>query len=465
MTKRVLSLLAVTSLVASALAADGAQLTVLYPTPFTLCQRETPAEGSIRVRGRYPAGTKLDRVEARFCGREWRVLDPAPKDGRFAGSIREAVGQGTLEVRGVGGPKLAASVSFVGIGDLFIVAGQSNADGRGDAMTRLNPDNPFVGVKYLKDAWSRGDDPSSSSGKYGSPWPIVLNTLIPARKVPVGFIATAVGSTVVRQWRRADGSANWAKDGSMYARMRKIVAAATDGTMKVRAVLYYQGENDLTHWNKLTVMGDYAKYKGHLNAAVTGFWKDLGVPVLVGQITNLGGDRPKNDNIRRAQQETWREHPQALPGAVTFDIYPSDGCHYRTPVNMGAFARRWTAAILAGVYGQRKMASPKLLSIRRQGDRRLVLTYDQPMKLSTWNGKPGDRAQGFRFLENGQPLKALRVVGTKIDGGKVTLELSRPAPAALRVDFGSGRDGQNGVVPRSVANGLPAPMLFAQSVE
>ena len=147
----------------------------------------------------------------------------------------------------------------------------------------------------------------------------------------MGFIAAAVGSTVVKEWR---------KGGRLYERMLKIVAAATDGSNRVKAVLYYQGENDITHYHPLSALGDYRAYKSDLKAAIRDFHDDLGVPVLVGQITNLLSDRMKNDNIRKAQQELWSELPFALPGAVTYDIRPSDGVHYRDEANLRAFAGR-----------------------------------------------------------------------------------------------------------------------------
>ncbi len=465
MKKSLRSLAALALLTSTALVAEEGQLVVLYPVGYTLVQRDTAEQGSIPVRGSWPGEVKLERVEARFCGRDWQVIDPSPKEGNFAGVLREGVGQGELEVRGIAEPMLVATVPMVSIGDLFVITGQSNADGRGTEMVQLKKENPYVGVKYRKNSWSIGEDPSANDGDYGSPWPMVLNTLIPAENVPIGFIATAAGSTVVKQWRRGDGTLAWGNPGSMQARMLNSIKAATDGTMKVRAVLYYQGENDMTHHNTLTVMGDYDEYKTNLLAAITDFWDDLGVPVLVGQLTNQGSDREKNDNIRRAQQEMWSEHPHALQGAVTFDIFPTDGCHFRALDNMQCYADRWSAAILSGIYGKKEMALPRLLHLQRKGEEQLLLTFDQPMTLRSWDGKEGKRAEGFRFRGADRAPADLQVIGTEIEGNSVTLQLSRAVPTALLVDYGSGGNGQGQVVLRSAATGLPAPMLFAKPVE
>jgi len=461
------SMMAAVGMVALLAPAWAEGLKIAYPC--TLFQRDSATEGVIKVRGTFPAAARPEKVEARFHGGAWQVLDAKPGVGAFAGAIMAPVGQGALELRSVGGagPALTASADPVAVGDLFLVVGQSNADGRGAAMVKLDPATPCLGCKFRRGVWAKGDDPSSNDEDTGSPWPIALNQLIPEQKVPMGFIAAAVGSTVVKQWRRTEGAtaANAWGPGGMYARALKTVREATDGGMKIRAVLYYQGENDLTHYNTLSVLGDYTEYKANLVAAVNAFWDDFKVPVLVGQITNLGGDRQRNDNIRRAQQELWKEHPHALPGAVTYDIYPTDGVHYRDAANMRAYSGRWAAAILSGVYGRRDMAGPELLGLRREGGRKLVLTYDQPMALKSWDGRAGAKADGFRFLDGNQVLAGAAVVSTEVRGKDVVVELDRDAPAKIRVDYGSGADGQGKVTLRSAASGLPAPMLFGKAVE
>lgn len=445
------------------MAAGTSELNIAFPRAYTLIQRDTATGGVVKIRGNFPADKHPERIEARLDGKAWQVVDARPGRGEFAGTISVPVGQGLLEVRAIGCAGLAANVACVGVGDLFLIAGQSNADGRGRECVRLDPSNPYLGVKYLHDAWSPGDDPSANDttpvsattvaavNESGSPWPIALNRLIPDQKVPMGFIAAAVGSTVVKQWRRP---------GQLYMRALAMAKAATDGSLRIRAVLYYQGENDITHHNKLSVLGDYTEYKTNLMAAIGDFWDDYKVPVLVGQITNLLQDRAKNDNVRRAQQEVWKEHPHALPGAVTYDIYPTDGVHFRAAANIKAFSDRWSAAILRGVYGRHEMAGPELMSVRREGKNKLVFVYNQPMALTSWDGRTGTKADGFRFMEGDRLLDDVQVVSTKIDGKEALVELNRDLPADLRLAYGSGADGQGQITLRSAITGLPVPMIF-----
>ncbi|NLX95198.1 MAG: sialate O-acetylesterase [Rhodopirellula sp.] len=431
-------------------AAGAENLEVLYPVPYVLIQRDTPMAGTLRIRGRYPTDVNAGRIEARFCGRAWQVLDPNPKDGVFAGSLRESPGQGDLEVRATAAA-LTATVACVGVGDLFVVTGQSNADGRGRKHVALDSKNAYLGVKFRHNTWSPGGDPSANDTDDGSPWPRVLNELISEQGVPIGYIQAAVGSTVVRQWR---------KGGSMFGRMLQIVKAATDGTMNVKAVLYYQGENDITHHNTLSVLGDFTAYHENLLAAVADFHQDLNCPVLVGQITNLLADRNRNDNVRRAQQRVWTEGPHARPGAVVYDIFPTDGVHYRDDANMQAFAGRWTHAIRASVYGVAESENPKLQRAVAVDATMVVITFDRNLKIETWDGKPGTKAFGFSFQDGEVALIDQDVVSTAVSGPQVTVTLGRPLPPGARLFYGSGADGQGKATLRDATTGLPVQMIF-----
>lgn len=448
------SLIVLTCLAASLPA--RAELVVAYPVPYVLYQRTTPEAGPMRIRGAYRAAGTVGTIEARFQGGPWQPVDPKPLNGAFSGTITAPVGQGRLELRASGDPTLVAVVEPVSVGDLFLITGQSNADGRGDKHLVLDAANPFLGVKYRQNAWSRGDDPSANDGNHGSPWPIVLNDLIPEQKVPIGYIAAAVGSTVVQEWR---------KGGRLYDRMFKIVTAATDGSMRIKAVLYYQGENDITEYHSLSVKGDYTKYKANLTAAIQDFRKDFAAMVLVGQITNLGGDRARNDAIRKVQQELWGETPGAVQGAIAYDIRPSDGVHYRTEVNLRAFAQRWAQAIRASVYGNASAANPKLERLTAADAQRLRLRFDQPLAIARWDGVAGPKALGFRIVDAGQTLTDTNVQETVVQGREVLVKLDRPVSSQAVLSYGSGPDGQGQPTLKGAANHLPVRMIFAKPVD
>jgi len=453
------SRLPVLACLASAAVACGQSvpLTVDYPKPFVLAQRDATGQGAIPVRVRRADVGGAGAIEARWRGGAWQTLSRAADAGVFAGTIAASVGQGAVEVRDPARPQEVLTVEPVLVGDLFVIAGQSNADGRGSETVRLSASSPCLGVKYRAGTWSRGDDPSDNEGKHGSPWPIVLNDLIPEQRVPMGFIQAAVGSTVVRQWRRG---------GDMFARMEKMVREASGGGLRVKAVLYYQGENDITHYNTLSVLGDYEQYRTHLRAMVDDMAGLFQAPVLVGQITNLLDLPERNNSVRRAQQEIWDECPQtALPGAVAYDIFPTDGVHYRDARNLAAFAGRWTYAVRQAFYAPTPAPRPRLLAVRRAAPATLVLTYDRPLAVAAWTGVTASRACGFRLRNGDIALTDADVSATELAGGRVTVTFTRPLPEPATFWYGYGSDGQGKAVLRDAATGIPVPLVFGASVD
>ena len=434
----------------------AATIVVDYPQAHVLYQRDAADVGILRIRGTVSDVAEPAPLEARFNGGPWQELGASTADGKFAGSISGSTGQGQLEVRVAEKPDSITSVAPVAVGDLFLITGQSNADGRGSVNVTLAETNPFVGAKFREGRWSKGDDPSDSGGEHASPWPIVLNALIPEQKVPMGFVQGAAGSTVVRQWRKGE---------SYFERAMTILREATDGAMGVKAVLYYQGENDITHYNQFSVLGDYALYKEHLTAMLFDFHEALSVPVLVGQITNLLDERDRNDGVRRAQQESWSESPYALPGATTYDIFPTDGVHYREADNMKVFAGRWTYAIRNAFYTNPPRPLAQLLSVKRVSDTEIQLTYDCELTISDWRGKTASRPTGFRVVSADGSLGDGSIGAARVAGKAVVLKFASPVPDGARFYYGSGNDGQDKAVLRVGETGQPVPMVFDVSIE
>ena len=69
-------------------------------------------------------------MEARFNGGAWADIDTTDVDGAFSGTLADqAEGQGSVEVRRKNDATSAASVAYVGVGDIFVIGGQSNAEG------------------------------------------------------------------------------------------------------------------------------------------------------------------------------------------------------------------------------------------------------------------------------------------------------------------------------------------------
>ena len=101
------------------------------------CQRDNSGNTSVFVKGNCPA--TLQRVEARLVARTtgqgtttgWQVIEQTPISGSYSGTLTGSGGWYDLEVRGIanGNPEGLAVLPRVGIGEVFLIVGHSNAQG------------------------------------------------------------------------------------------------------------------------------------------------------------------------------------------------------------------------------------------------------------------------------------------------------------------------------------------------
>ena len=127
----------------------------------------------------------------------------------------------------------ATYVQRVGVGEVFIVAGQSNAAGWSESLFLGSSDNVRLGT--LRDGeirWRTADDPQVVFGG-GSVWPLVGQELSMKIRLPVGFINVAEGGSSIREWH---------KGGRLYAQLLQALQATQP--YYVRAILWAQGESD-----------------------------------------------------------------------------------------------------------------------------------------------------------------------------------------------------------------------------
>lgn len=150
---------------------------------------------------------------------------------------------------------------------------------------------------------------------------------------------------------------------------------------------------------------------------------------------------------------------------MVYDIRPSDGVHYRTEPNLREFARRWTLAIRAAVYGQAQCACPKLERAAAVDARSLRLVFDQPLEIAKWDGTSAAKALGFRILDGQQTLTDANVLATTVRGKEVLVKLDRPVSAKAQLFYGSGSDGQGQPTLKGAKNHAPVRMIFGQGLE
>ncbi len=224
-------------------------LTLSQPKARQIVQRDGSNRANIRLQGNW-SGTAA-RLEARAVvmpgttnngtSTDWVVVVNAPTNGPFAGILPAVAAGGwyRVEVRAVDAESnvvAALGVDRVGVGDVIVTAGQSNAACFG-SPTQQTFDDHVSAHTLSSGTWRLAADPqpdiSGGMGTGGSAWPRLGSLLVRSNQVPIGFVGLAYGGTSVAQW--APGT-------PLYQNLTNTLVRF--GTNGVRAVLWHQGESD-----------------------------------------------------------------------------------------------------------------------------------------------------------------------------------------------------------------------------
>ncbi|PWK27318.1 putative secreted protein (Por secretion system target) [Arcicella aurantiaca] len=114
------------------------QITISSPVIRQIFQRDLNNQATVTITGSY--SQPVDTIQVRFtpvkAGQgtaiDWTVIKSAPLGGLFKGSIVVKGGWYTMDVRGLLKGKQVGNISTierVGVGEVFVIAGQSNAGG------------------------------------------------------------------------------------------------------------------------------------------------------------------------------------------------------------------------------------------------------------------------------------------------------------------------------------------------
>lgn len=277
-----------------------AQVTISYPHNRQVFQRNNANEANFSILGNCvttatSVQVKLVPVQANQGTLvNWTSLDSNPAGGLFQGQVKAKGGWYTLWIRSlVNGKALdSTSLSRVGVGENFIIAGQSNAQGtmwrqgeKGAVDDRVicanvysffteynqNPDHrllknlstdfPFTDFAQMSDQTTIG--PLGLSKYY---WAKLGDSLVTKLNVPVCFINVAWLGTSMQNWAESSrGLATenpWAA-GQLFATgfpFNNLKRASELYGVKngVRAILWHQGESDTYH--KKVDKVQYKKY-------------------------------------------------------------------------------------------------------------------------------------------------------------------------------------------------------------
>lgn len=252
-----------------------AQISLSFPTNRIVFQRNNDNFGYINILGNYTQS--LDKIEARLTpvlvgqgiATDWTLVQEKPKAGYFAGRIGGSGGWYKLEIRAMKDNVVLKiiTVDKVGIGEVFIALGQSNAQGipnygaKGATDDRVNtidfkntdvldplPENlNFVQLGQNVNVAPQGDGPWC----YGE----LGDRLVKRFNIPVAFFNEGLLLVSVINWREsAEGKPtfNFVLDvggrfqlpnGLPYINLKNTLNYY-GALMGVRSLLWIQGETD-----------------------------------------------------------------------------------------------------------------------------------------------------------------------------------------------------------------------------
>ncbi|NLP10383.1 sialate O-acetylesterase, partial [bacterium] len=304
---------------------------------------------------------------------DWQPLG-ALTDGYWQGALKNvpAGGPYRIEIRLLDAEKnirATASIEHLLVGDLWILAGQSNMQGAGELVDVELP-SLLVHSYGMNERWSIAAEPlhwlmdsidpvhhpgldgerlrrdgesqkKSAVAGAGCGLPFAKE-LVKTTGVPIGLIPCAHGGTSMTQWDPdKKNEAGHSLYGSMLRRFHAVGG-------KVKGLLWYQGESDANR-------GDAPQFHDRFSRFIEAVRRDFNapeLPVYFAQISRIVTKDafPYWDDIREQQRLCAAEIPHC--GMVsTLDLPLDDPVHISTPGHK-RLGKRFARLVLQHVYGK-----------------------------------------------------------------------------------------------------------------
>ncbi len=362
------------------------QITISSPVVRQVFQRDLTNQALVTITGSY--SQPVDTIQVRFLAVttgqgtpiDWTVIKSSPLGGLFKGSVVVKGGWYTMEVRGLLNGKIVGSTSTlsrVGVGEVFVIAGQSNASGSGERGVNetgstddrvncadfmnvnseqvKNEDPKNVSFNIGKDAtdfslvaFAKLDKTSSIGPRGYGPyyWGKVGDALVAKLGVPILFFNTGWGGASARVWAESAqypngklvngklvGPESDALSGEYYAvgtpyKNLSAILRYYGINLGVRAVLWMQGETE----NVLNLDNDpnnnvsLDQYKNNLEFLLKQTRQDFGnskLPWVVAR-TSYSGQLGcgKSNDIQKPSPIIVNAQNQVISNPANAPIYP-----------------------------------------------------------------------------------------------------------------------------------------------
>ncbi len=381
-----------------------AQISITFPMEKAVFQRNQSNQATINIAGNYT--TPINSVEARLKNAfndnvivDWTGISAYIDKGIFSGSLPNVAGGWyKLEIRGkFNGTEVSSStLNRVGVGEVFIISGQSNAQGlEGDngevsatdeRVVSHNEVSTFDAVLNQCDkkfpnypAFSQLLNNSNLSKTGFRAWCYgkLGDNLVSRLGVPVVFFNSGAIASSSQNWKESSDGLQTLNHYSQlpycntsavpYNSLQKTINYYAT-TFGVRAVLWHQGETD----NYAASLTNGSSYNSNVNYVINKSRTNLGatIPWVISKVSvwdkNVnGGLGNANSNIINAQNSLINSGNKVFSGPATDNLlgsYRSDEVHFYG-AGLIELANLWDASLNTDFFNNATPIAAKQLPI------------------------------------------------------------------------------------------------------
>jgi hypothetical protein len=398
-----------------------------------------------------PVRATLSQANAALKGWKRRPVGKVVR-GKFSVMLSSIPVGGPYRLRLEAGRQQADIKSFF-VGDVWIMAGQSNMEGVG-RMTGAAKPHPLIRAFSMRRDWRLAQDPlhllaespdachagaqcSAKAGEesrrnavkgVGVGLFFAREMLERSGGVPQGLICTAHGGTSMQQWspdRKHLGGQ------SLYASMLTSVRASGQ---PVAGLLWYQGESDANP-------ADAALYTRRMKKLVATSRRDLRQPRLPWMTVQLG--RRFTDPASPVAWNSIQEQQRLLPEKIKyFETVPAIDLPMDDQIHVGAagfprLALRMASVADRLVYGNKhETRLPQLRSVRLL-DTPPFFAVEVAFDFVRGGLHAGGEPSGFKFVSlDGTPLDL--IYATELKGNTAKLHVIRKPIGDVTLFYGHG---------------------------
>lgn len=447
-------------LVVFSIAVTSAQeIRVDFPFDNVVVQKHQDGNARLVVKGAVVNDTNVTELFVDYFGNSGLNGSESisvSENGTFYSIILLPKGLYQISVRDIG-DALFDNVSNVGVGDVIVIAGQSNAVGSSAGGNLRANEN----VSYT--LWNSDSIGTSTYTHWKNytfapltryeRWSQPAYAASSRENMPVLIMNIARGGSSISEWTNSTNS--------VYSLGKKRIEYFTGGTMDVKAVYWMQGENEVIQ-NRTE---DY--YYVRLNSLVDLFLNELNVvdeKVVIGQTLKASNDYYLPDNVRKAQQRTWYGHANAYRGVLTYDIrLLPNGVHFDVVTSPIYTKRLWDTSSFQ-IYGIGNSEPPVVQRVRKIGSNLIDIKYDKQIVVKDYLGNSSNKSYGYVLSGSSGSLNDSNVLQTIVLNDTIRVVFDSSVSGMSNISICSQFTCYGKPVARGL-NGMPGEIVFQKNIE